>query len=144
MFSGSDRVLIGVENMTSWLKIGSIVGILAPRIWGWEMINAAAPKQIILTALCNTKCSLKRHSKDNGNNTCMPSSTVPPVLITILTWNLFGFARFWKVGGRTSRGENRDHYRRFCESASWINCSSLTPFVLTGTGTIQKPEWSLE
>ena len=34
-------------------------------------------------------------------------ATVPPVAITILTWKLFCFAKFWKVGtdGRTLRAE---------------------------------------
>ena len=41
------------------------------------------------------------------------SHTIPPVAITILTWNLCCFARFWKVGdGRTDTTcENSDHYR---------------------------------
>ena len=41
-------------------------------------------------------------------------STVRPVAITILTWKLFCFAIFWKVGTdiRTeTTSENSDHYR---------------------------------
>ena len=39
---------------------------------------------------------------------------VPPVATTILTWKLFCFARFWKVGtyGRAdNKSKNSDHYR---------------------------------
>ena len=50
--------------------------------------------------------------------------TVPPVVITLLTWNLFCFVSFWKEGTdrRTnSTCENSDHYRPGPRSATWIN-----------------------
>ena len=48
--------------------------------------------------------------------------TVPPVAITILTWNLSCFAIFWKVG--TEMCENKYHYRQGLWAAEWITCYS--------------------
>ena len=53
--------------------------------------------------------------------------TIPPVAITILTWNFVLFVRFWKVGidGRTDTlFENSDHYR------SWMWGSRVDPFLI--------------
>ena len=88
--------------------------------------------------------SNKRQSKldfitwEKSNKTCAPSMihsarpTILTIVITILTWKLFCFARFYKVGTDRRKNGRTDTTceivittGRDCDSASWIkNCDT--------------------